>query len=239
MRYAIVFLVFGLTCAFCAFTSGFLLVKFLAAGFAIAFSGVGLAYAFIGPRAFLKQANGRLPVLSYLLFWPYHGLNWLSLRGFRCVAKENAFDEICEKLYLGCRLSPGDKHEIEKLGIRSVLDLTCEFSETPAMRGVGYRCIPLLDTFAPSVEQLADGADWLAERVAQGPVYVHCALGHGRSATFVAAYLLVSGKAATPNEAVEMIRRIRSRIGLHPGQRAVLNELAELCQARSAQKDAV
>lgn len=226
MKYAVVFILFSLTCAFYATTSQVLAIRLIAASLAIAFSGVGLAYAFVGPYAFLKKPNGQLSLLSYVLYWPYHLLNWFSLFGFRYGGKENAFDKIDENVYLGCRLSNSDKQDIKKLGIKSVLDLTCEFSEIPALRQLSYRCIPILDTRAPSLELLKAGAEWIKEESAKGPVYVHCALGHGRSATFVAAYLLSSGKACTAQEAIDQIKVLRPKIGLHPEQVAQLEEMA-------------
>lgn len=226
MKYAVVFILFGLTYAIYAVTSQIIVVKFFATSFAIAFSGVGLAFAFIGQRAFLKRTNGQLSFLSYVLYWPYHALNWLSLSAFRCGGKENAYDKIDENVYLGCRLSQKDKNDINKLGIKSVLDLTCEFSEISALRQLSYRCIPVLDSRAPTMEQLKVGAEWIREEATKGPVYVHCALGHGRSATFVAAYLLLSGKARTAQEAIEKIRAFHPRIGLHSEQIARLEEIA-------------
>lgn len=222
MKYALVFTLFGLVCAFYAVTSPPLLVRLLTASFAIAFVGVGLAYAFIGPRAFLKKSNGQLHPLSYLLFWPYHLLNALTLFAFRRSAKENPFDQIADNVYLGCLLSRNDEADIQRLGLASVLDLTCEFGETLTLRRLSYLCIPTLDTYPPSVKQLETGARWIQEEASKGPIYVHCALGHGRSATFVAAYLLLSGKANTPEAAIEHIQKLRPRIGLHPQQIAVL-----------------
>ncbi len=225
MKYAVVFLIFGLTCTFYAFTAEPLYFRFLAASSAIAFSGVGLAYAFIGPRAFLKKPDGRLSFLSYVFYWPYFVMNGLSLATFRRSGGENAFDLIAPNVYLGCRLSPHDGNDITRLGIVAVLDLTCEFSEIPKLRGLSYLCIPLLDTTAPSVEQLKTGAAWIRVQSERGPVYVHCALGHGRSATFVAAYLLGCSKAQSVTEAVGAIRVLRPKIGLHPAQMRVLEEV--------------
>lgn len=225
MKYAIVFTLFGLTCAFYAIASQMWVFQLIAGCFALAFTGVGLAYAFIGPRAFLKKSNGQLSWLSYAFYWPYHLLNAWGLRAARRSGKENAFDKVDENVYLGYRLAPSDQKEIEKLGFTSVLDLTAEFSEIPSLRSLSYRCIPLLDTYAPSLGLLRSGAEWIQAEAAKGPVYVHCAMGHGRSATFVAAYLLVAGKAKTPQEAVEKIKALRPRIGLHPGQMMRLEEL--------------
>lgn len=227
MKYAVVFILFGLTSAFYAATSPLLAVRFIAASCAVAFSFVGLAYAFIGHRAFLKRPNGQLSPLSYLLYWPYHLLNGLSLLGFRRSGKESAFDKMDENVYLGCRLGSGDRQTIAGLGIASVLDVTCEFSEIPALRRLSYRCIPVLDTRAPSLEQLKAGAEWIRQESARGPVYVHCALGHGRSATFVAAYLLLTGKARTPREAMDKIKALRPGVGLHPDQVALLEQMAD------------
>jgi protein-tyrosine phosphatase len=225
MRYAVVFILFGLVCAFYAATSQVLAVRILAVSFAIAFLGVGLAYAFIGHRAFLKKPNGQLGFLSYVLYWPYHLINWFSLLGLRRSGKESAFNKIDENVYLGCRLSNNDKHDIEKVGIKSVLDLTCEFSEITILRQLSYRCIPILDTRAPSLASLKAGAEWIKEESAKGPVYVHCALGHGRSTMFVAAYLLLSGKADTAQEAIDKVKALRPRIDLHPEQVALLKQM--------------
>ena len=225
MKYAVVFLAFAATCAFAAWSAQLLALQIAAAWCALAFGGVGLAYAGIGPRAFLKT-NGQLSWASYLIYGPYHGINALSLWGFRRSSRENDFDQIAPSVYLGCRLNVSDKTRIEDLGIRSVLDLTCEFSETAALRNLNYRCIPLLDTRAPSTQQLRDGAHWICERAKDGPVYVHCALGHGRSATFVAAHLMLADS-ITARQAVEKIKRVRPHIGLKLEQFAVLEKLED------------
>ena len=118
--------------------------------------------------------------------------------------------------------------------IVSTLDLTAEFSELAFVRALdGYKCLPVLDTEAPSMEQLRSGSDWIAGRIEAGPVYVHCALGHGRSATMVAAFLMRSGRAPSAEGAVEMVARQRPKIGLHPRQFAALETHA---QQRSGQR---
>jgi protein-tyrosine phosphatase len=54
--------------------------------------------------------------------------------------------------------------------------------------------------------------------VAFGPVYVHCALGHGRTATVVLAYLLATGQVATLREGLARLRTLRPGVGLHRQQ---------------------
>jgi len=232
MKYAIVFITLGLTCAYHAVTAHNPFLRFLTASTAIAFSAVGLAYAFNRPGVFLKQANGRLNPWSYLLLWPFQLLNWLSLLAFRAGGKENAFDRIDDNIILGCRLSRGDQSAIQELGVAAVLDLTCEFAELPTLRRQRYYCIPLLDTYAPTLAQLEAGVAWVQENARHGPVYVHCALGHGRSASFVAAYLIAIGKANTPAEAEAAIRLLRPKIGLGEQQAAVLEEYCDKTKSR-------
>lgn len=225
MKYAVVFIIFGLTCAFFGATSSNLFSRIVLVSSAVAFSGVGLGYGFLGPKVFLKKSDGRLNFISYILYWPYYLINILSLFVFRHSGKENAYDKIDQSVYLGCRLSRYDKKTIAELGVASVLDLTCEFSEIRSFRRLCYCCIPVLDTRAPTLEQLNTGAQWIKQQSVQGPVYVHCALGHGRSATFVAAYLLLSGKALTAQEATAKIAALRPQIGLSASQMSLLHDL--------------
>ena len=99
------------------------------------------------------------------------------------------------------------------------------------MRALDYRCIPLLDTRAPNLTQLREGANYIAQ--SDGPIYVHCALGHGRSATFVAAYLLLSKRAQTAESVVTQIQKLRPRIGLAREQMAVLELYADKLHSES------
>ena len=192
---------------------------------ALAFGGVGVAYAFAGPLAFGKRTNGTLPAWSRALYAPYFAINALSLWGFRRSSRENDCDEIAPNIYLGCKLNQSDRAAIERMNIQSVFDLTSEFGEIACLRGLNYRALPLLDTCAPKLDELQGGAQWVLESARTGPVYVHCALGHGRSATFVAAALMLSGRAQDAEIAVEQIRRKRPHIGLTRAQLAVLWQL--------------
>ncbi len=223
MKYAIVFSLLGLVCAFYGASEESLWLRLLFCSFAVGWLGVGLAYAGAGGRVFGKRRDGRLAWWS-LLFWPFHLLNFALLSAFRRGKKENRFDFIDYNIVLGCQLAPKHEAELSPHHIQSVLDLTCEFSEVPFLRRLNYLSIPLLDTHAPSLQQLQQGAKFLVQSAESGPVYVHCALGHGRSALFVAAYLVKSGRAKNAEEALEMVRAKRLHMGLHPAQRARLEQ---------------
>jgi protein-tyrosine phosphatase len=171
-----------------------------------------------------KRPQGRFAPWAYLVFWPYLVVNYLILGAFRLLSKESPYSEILPGLWVGCRLFPFDRASFSELQIHAMLDLTCEFSEIRfARRSIDYRCIPLLDTFAPSQEQFVHATDWIAAKVEQGPVYVHCAFGHGRSATVVAAYLLRIGHTATAEAALGLLKGSRPTVVLHPRQRSALS----------------
>jgi hypothetical protein len=181
--------------------------------------GVGLAYWLNAPRLLLKRADGRLGVWSWLLFWPYHLLSHLSLALHRASATEAPFHEIIPGLFLGCRLRPKEALELDPQGVAAVLDLTSEFAECATLRRSGrYRCRPLLDHTAPSRQQLQDAVAFITEHLVHPPVYVHCAVGHGRSATVVAAFLLGQGSAASPQDAVARLKAIRPGVRLNAAQ---------------------
>jgi hypothetical protein len=158
--------------------------------------------------------------LAWLLFAPYFLLNAVTFRLYRLLSREPAFVQVAPNLFFGRRLSG---REAEGAVWISILDLASEFSEVRSLRVLaGYRSLPLLDAIAPSEEQLKDAAAWLGRAVESGPVYVHCALGHGRSACVVIAYLLSVGQVETVAEGVQLLRSLRPGVRLHPGQRRQL-----------------
>lgn len=63
----------------------------------------------------------------------------------------------------------------------------------------------------------------LAERSAGRPVYIHCAHGHGRSATLMAAAFLAQGLARDAAEAVALMRSERPLVRLNRRQLAALH----------------
>jgi protein-tyrosine phosphatase len=199
------------------------LFNFLMINTAIALIGVGCAFILGKPGLFMKNAAGTLSPLSYLIFWPYFTLNTITLGLFRVLSQENALDKIVPDLYIGCQLSIIDYKRFLSLGIKSTLDLTSEFGEVGFIRtGQNYLSIPLLDTTAPTLNQLEEAVSWITARLSEGPVFVHCALGHGRSATVVAAFLIKAGIVNDIKGAVEFIKAKRSGVDLRSKQLSVL-----------------
>jgi hypothetical protein len=223
MKLAIPFFFVAITIGYFIPQRESLIVQALLANSAIAFLGVGMGYGFLGPKVFRKGHGGRLHPVTYVLFWPFLLLNWVNLFVFRAVVRERPYDEIVEHLFLGFRLFGTDEQQMRKLGIRAVLDVSSEFSEVRFLRdGLDYRAIPLLDATSPTPAQLDQGAQWIRDKLANGPTYVHCALGHARSATFVVAYLLTTDPRLTVDDAIGHVKSKRPGAGLHRAQIASL-----------------
>lgn len=116
-------------------------------------------------------------------------------------------------------------------GITAVVNLRTEFDDARA--GIvppRYLHLPTTDDEPPTLEQLREGAAFIAEEVARGgAVYVHCGAGVGRAATMAAAYLVSTG--LTPDEAWARIRAVRPFIRPRPRQLAQIEQFAQGCQA--------
>jgi protein phosphatase len=118
-------------------------------------------------------------------------------------------------------------------GVSAVLDLSAEFSEAKRFREIHYRNIPVLDLTAPTQAQLVEMSEFIGNHSRNGAVYVHCKIGYSRSAVAVAAYLIVSGKVKSTEEAFAMIRRVRPSVVIRPEVLSALSEFEH--RVRSSQ----
>lgn len=188
----------------------------------LAFSFVLLAVAYggVGPRLFFKRPDGRHSLLGWLLFAPYFLLNSLTFCLYRFITHESAYVQVLPNLYFGRRLTA---KENQPAYWTSILDLAVEFPAT--WIPTNYQSMPVLDTTAPSETELRFAVAWIGQAVSVGPVYVHCALGHGRSACVVIAYLLSVGSVATAVEGLSHLRSLRHGVRLHPPQMKLLRQI--------------
>ena len=69
--------------------------------------------------------------------------------------------------------------------------------------------------------------DWLSKQQSKGPIFIHCAVGHGRSATIAAAFMVKENLASSADEALRVIKKIRPSVGLKPSQMAALEAYVE------------
>jgi len=228
MKYFVFFGTVSLTLFYLAAISASIPYALILLNVGLAFGGIGLAFGTGRPGVFMKKPSGRLSFLSYLIFWPYFMLNQLYLYLFRRSAEEHAIDEIWPGIFLGCQLFENDRELISSKGIKGTLDVTSEFAETNfILESHDYLNIPLVDTCAPTTEQLVKAVDWLSKQQSKGPIFIHCAVGHGRSATIAAAFMVKENLASSADEALRVIKKIRPSVGLKPSQMAALEAYVE------------
>ncbi|MBQ9917416.1 MAG: dual specificity protein phosphatase family protein [Microbacterium sp.] len=69
--------------------------------------------------------------------------------------------------------------------------------------------VEMYDSVNQGFDQVMELAEWVNERRAHGPVFVHCQAGLNRSSLVVAIALLLSGEVSTGQEAIDLIREKR------------------------------
>ncbi len=187
---------------------------------AVSFLLLALAYVAARPSLLGKQPDGRLAWWALLGFAPVLLLLWTIWHLQRWFSREPPCQEVAPGLWLGRRPFA---HEVPA-DVRWIVDLTAEF---PASRGLlagrDYLLVATLDGLAPEEAAFRAAVNHVAALAS--PVLVHCAMGHGRSATVVAAVLLARGIARDVREAEEQLRRVRPRVRLNAGQRRLLRRV--------------
>jgi len=177
---------------------------------------LAVVYLAGAPRALGKRPDGTLAWWAWLAWAPLFGYMRLLHELARALTDEPVADEVAPGVWVGRRPR---RHELPP-GIAIVVDLCAELPEAPGVAdGRGYLAIPTLDATSPTPDQIARAVD--AMLAARGPAFIHCAFGHGRSAT-VAAALLVRRGDASLDDVERMLRARRPRIGLNAHQRRAL-----------------
>jgi protein-tyrosine phosphatase len=212
------FLVIAVVLAYVAATTHAWILVWPAAVLAAAW----FVYLLSAPGAFMKQPDGTLPWYAWVVWGPIFVWQWLGHEFVRAFSKEPVANEVAPGVWVGRRPRANELRP----DIKIVVDLCSEF---PAARGVtdgrSYVSIPTLDARSPTPEQIADAADRVI--ATDGPALIHCAFGHGRSATVAAAVLVRRGD-ATLDTVEAMMKASRPKIGLNGNQRAALRAAAKL-----------
>ena len=188
---------------------------------AIALGIVAIAYFRAGPIVFHKT-EGKLPWSTRFVLAPCLLGQYLSLLYYRSQCR--SWDKVTPQIWIGGKLGCRSANKALCSGVVSVLDLSAEFSEAKPFRKINYRNIPVLDLTAPTQAQLVEISKFIGNHSRNGAVYVHCKIGYSRSAAAVAAYLIMSGKVKTAEEAFAMIRRVRPSVVIRPEVRSALSE---------------
>jgi protein-tyrosine phosphatase len=192
---------------------------------AVSFLALGLGYVFRFPAIWMKRRGGAIHPVSFGLFLPLHLLNWICLRLATRKARYPARHEIAPNLWLGQRPFATEARAMLAKGNWAVVDLTSEFQEVQELRRSNYLWLPTLDHTAPTTKQIESALSFIQGEIRQRPVLIHCALGHGRSATVVAAWMLRHNLAKTPEEANRKLQEIRAGVQLKAAQLRLLEEM--------------
>lgn len=197
---------------------------------AFSFLCLSAACLFRLPGFWLKRPDGTLNPLSYVLFLPLHILNRLSFTLFTRISGERAADRVADNVWLGRRITSEQAVTLFADAPVATLDLTSEFQECARLRGEHYLCLPTMDHSAPTQARLRAGADFIAANCRQRIVYVHCALGHGRSSTVVAAWMLRNDPKLAVGDAIKQLQAVRTGVRLNSEQREALEIFVRDCR---------
>ena len=183
--------------------------------------GPALAWLARQPAVFGKRPeDGQVPLWALLLHAAWYLLAGLGLLAQR-LGREAPRDEVAPRVWVGRRPTRREAARLPPDVV--VLDMTAELPGTAAGTGRPYRCLPVLDTQAPSPAQLDDAVAWIGDHWRAGrSVLIHCAAGHGRSATAAAAWLLDQTPGLSIEDAEARLRAARPGIRLNAAQRQAL-----------------
>ena len=180
MKYGAALAILAALTAACAVRNGGM--EYLLLWPALSLSLVSTAYFSGRADIFGKRSDGTLLPLRSLLLAAF--LVSLTLVWYlaRYCSGESPYNQLTDKVFIGRRLLSNER----PTHFDHIVDQTCEFNEPFHLRSSGYLSFPTLDGHFTA-------PDLLLQRVAQiaeldGTIYIHCAQGHGRTATFAFAY---------------------------------------------------
>jgi protein-tyrosine phosphatase len=216
--YAVTFVGFGLWFVWRGFHAGVWGAILIWIGISLLL--VGLAYGGLGPRIFGKSPDGTMSPISVAVLLPYLLGTWIIWHIRRGISNDRVGQEILPAIWLGRRPHLNEL----PAGIALVIDLTAEFPADAALtRQVGYVCMPVLDGTAPPDAVFMKAVEIVLSQTQA--VFVHCAVGHARSASVVAAVVIRRGLAADVDSAEAFIRQKRPRVRLNRAQRQQVHRL--------------
>jgi hypothetical protein len=163
---------------------------------------------------------------------PYAVLAGLTLYLSRWFDREDLMNPVGPGLFVGRLPFPSEHPRLADAGITAVLSLCWEFPLLPApskTSGLEVACVPILDGCPPSNRQFREAMERVALWRAEGrTVLIHCAQGHGRSATIAAAVLCRLGVSPDVEGALTLIRTSRPRARPSRSQREALEGFLDL-----------
>jgi hypothetical protein len=181
---------------------------------------VAFAYVLRWNTVFGKTAAGSMRIGRVALMIPYLALTWVVWRLQHWLARDPIWNEISSRIFVGRRCRFGQLPP----DASTVIDFTAEFPGDKQSRiALKWLTIPVLDGCALDSASYEKGFKFLDGPRPTG-IYLCCANGHGRSATFACALLLKLGLAATKEEALAIVSQRRPGASLNREQGRSLSQ---------------
>jgi membrane-associated phospholipid phosphatase len=181
---------------------------------AVSLALIAANYAVFGASGFQKDADGRMSLAAKVMLAPYLVAAFFNSRAW--TRHESTSVPVADGVALGRIPVSG-----EAKSFAAVVDLSAEL---PALHPGTTRALPMLDLVTPDPRRLREAAAAIEAARAGGPVLVCCALGYSRSASALATWLLVTGRAPDVDSAIAVIRAVRPRIVLSAAARDAIRE---------------
>ncbi|HSA52384.1 MAG TPA: dual specificity protein phosphatase family protein [Yinghuangia sp.] len=155
-----------------------------------------------------------IAALAYGVIWLFAFLGMLGAHAWasshttggsgRSVAGMNHVKQVDERLWRGSAPGTDGYRALAAMGVRTVVDLRAEDMSAadlarPSQAGLDLVRIPIRDGQTPTDAQVEKFME--AVRNSDGPVYVHCGAGVGRTGSVTAAYMVRTGEASATEAA--------------------------------------
>jgi Dual specificity phosphatase, catalytic domain len=227
LKYGVVFTLLAVLLAWSAISSageGEWWVPTIEGYLAIGLFSLAIAYGMkqVGVPVEEVARDPRWTFALHVLLTPYRLLAWLCLALMRRIDRKSSMSRVGTGLFVGRLPSRAEQDRLVENGIDAALNLCAEFPRpSPSGAGSNVLYVPMLDGSPPSDRQLSIAVDWIVARRSEGrTVLIHCAQGHGRSATVAAVALCRLGEASGFDEAIEQIRASRPKAQPSKDQRS-------------------
>jgi hypothetical protein len=138
--------------------------------------------------------------------------------------KQLNYSDVTPTLAVGGAFRNGQIKHLKQRGVTAVVDCRLEGHDDPAAlaaAGIQFLHVPTLDRHGFTYAQLAEGVEWVLERVSNGGrAFMHCEHGVGRGPLMACAVLVAQGYSAP--EALRIVRSGRWQALPNDRQLAVL-----------------
>jgi len=125
------------------------------------------------------------------------------------------YSEITRYCYLGCLPTVSDVEELNKIGIKYVVNMCAEYNG-PCKTYIKYNIkqlhLPTVDCTSPSLNDIEKAIQFMNEAYRnKDKIFVHCKSGMGRSATIVLCHL-VANENMSKEDAFKLLKQKRPEI---------------------------